>query len=141
MLPRSACLEACFCNKKAFGPAVCWPQSSLCFWLQLYMHRTGWANVTDPAEHPLPLLASSSLSHCLTTNISVRLVFQKGKYISLVLPLYCKPSLDLQSVYLSINLAFKSSQPLWESYHSWRYFPFKAASPSSEEEIWDSKFF
>lgn len=142
MLPWSACVKACFCSKQVFGPAVCWPHCSLRFWPRLNIHRTGWANVADTAK------ASPTFAEFLFTeaqpyppSISAWLVFQKGKYICLVLSLYCKPSLDLQSIYLSINLAFKSSQPLWESYHSWSYFPFQAASLSSEEEIWDSKFF
>lgn len=124
------------------GVQICWPYSSLCFWplLNTLQNRVNKCGRSCQGT-PLPVLTSSSLSCSPSTNISAWLVFQKGKYISLVLFLYCKPSLDLQSIYLSINLPFKCSQPLWESYHSWRYFPFKAASLSSDEEIWDGKFF
>lgn len=67
--------------------------------------------------------------------------FRREKKISLVLFLYCKPSLDLWPIYLNINPPFKCSQALWKSYNTWSYFPFEAASLSSNEENWDGNFF
>ena len=155
MLPWSACPEAGYCTKLVFGPAwtVLGAFTVLGFksagHIAVFVsgpYSKGWAEQGEQMQQvllrpPLPcagfLLTELQPQHqhlCLTS-------FQMGKYVSLVLFLYCKPSLDLQSIYSSTNLPFKCSQPLWELYHSYRYFPFKAASLSSNGDIWDGKYF